>query len=248
MTATETTTGSGSRRKLFVGGGVALLVLAAAAVWFLFLRDDAPDEFSLDDATASLDDDGTGDDAGDGDSAPVDIAGTWAVDGGAGDVSAGFRVDEELSSLGEITAVGRTSGVEGTLTIDGTAVTATEITVDMTGLATDDSRRDGRMRSALDTSNHPTATFVLSEPIDLGSLPAEGETISVTANGDLTIKGVTNPVAVELEARQVGNTLVVVGSTPVVFADYGVDTPSAAIVVSLDDNGIIEWQLFFSKT
>lgn len=35
----------------------------------------------------------------------------------------------------------------------------------------------------------------------------------------------------------------VVGSSDVVFADYGVDTPSSMIVMSTEDHGTIELQL-----
>ena len=63
----------------------------------------------------------------------------------------------------------------------------------------------------------------------------------------MTIKGVTNTVDIALDARLVDGTLVVVGSAPVVFDDYGVEKPTAAIVVSLEDEGTIEFQLFFAK-
>ena len=52
---------------------------------------------------------------------------------------------------------------------------------------------------------------------------------------------------VDFATRLVDGTLVVVGSAPVVFDDYGVEKPTAAIVVSLEDEGTIEFQLFFAK-
>jgi len=51
-------------------------------------------------------------------------------------------------------------------------------------------------RQGIQTDELPTATFVLAEPIELGSLPAEGEAISVTAAGDLTLHGVRRSVAI----------------------------------------------------
>ncbi|WP_436792554.1 YceI family protein [Actinospongicola halichondriae] len=234
---------------------IAVIVVAALIVgvggWYFFLRDDAPDAFDIDTASGSVSEttDGTG--AGtEPDAADDGVEGTWVVDatGGENGTSAGFRVDEELASIGSTTAVGRTEQVEGSLTIEGTTVTAVEVTVDMDSLETDDSRRDGRMRSALVTDEFPTSTFVLTQPIELGTLPDEGETISVTATGDLTIKDVTRSVDVALDARLVDGILVVVGSAPVVFEDYGVDKPSSAIVVSLADEGTMEFQLFFTRT
>lgn len=253
-----TTPGAADTRSKTPIIAVAVVLLLAIGVggWYFFLRDDSPAAFDIDTAAGGAgevqDDDGSTDGSTAED--PADdgsVEGTWTVDpaagADAGGTSAGFRVDEELASIGATTAVGRTTGVDGSLSIEGSSVTAVDITVDMASLETDDSRRDGKMRSALATDEFPTATFSLTEPIDLGDVPEDGETISVTATGDLTIKGVTNTAEVSLDAQLVDGTLVVVGSSPVVFADYGVETPTAAIVVSLEDEGTIEFQLFFQK-
>jgi len=232
-------------------GGLVVLALLAGGIWWFFLRDDAPDAFDIEDAVAGAldtDDAQTGDDPPSPDTAPEGVEGTWTVGPGTGPSAAGFRVAEELASIGATEAVGRTEQVTGSLTIDGATVTDVSITVDMDSLRTDDARRDGRMRSSLATDEFPTATFVLTRPIDLDSIPAEGETISVTAVGDMTIKGVTNPVEVALDAQVVDDTLVVVGSLPVVFADYGVVPPSAAIVVSIEDRGTVEFQLYLARS
>lgn len=264
MTSPDPTpSGRVSRRAIVIGVAVVALAAVAAGVWWFFIRDDSPAAFDIDTAAEGAestdgDDDTADDETGDtgttdaaGESVDGDVEGVWTIDpdagADAGGTSAGFRVDEELSSIGANTVVGRTSGVTGNLVIEGTTVTDVEVTVDMASLETDDSRRDGRMSDALAADEFPTASFVLAEPIDLGSIPAPGETISVTATGDLTIKGVTRAVDVALDARLVDGTLVVVGSAPVVFADYGVEAPSAPIVVSVDDNGLIEFQLFFGR-
>ena len=68
------------------------------------------------------------------------IAGAWAVDTSVGEFSfedstgtfVGYRVNEELSGIGSTTAVGRTPEVSGTMTIDGTTLTAANIEADMT--------------------------------------------------------------------------------------------------------------------
>jgi polyisoprenoid-binding protein YceI len=183
------------------------------------------------------------------------IAGTWAVDTSIGEFSfddstgtfVGFRVEEELSGIGSTTAVGRTPEVTGSMAIDGTTVTAVSIEANMDAIVTNDSRRDDNARGALDTDEFPTATFVLSQPIELGADAATGAPVQVTAIGDLTIHGTTLPVEIPLEAQLVDGVVVVVGSVDVVFADYGVSVPSAPVVVSAEDHGIIELQLFFTS-
>jgi hypothetical protein len=41
----------------------------------------------------------------------------------------------------------------------------------------------------------------------------------------------------------VNGTVVVVGSTDIVFADYGVSVPRSAVVLSVDKHGVVEFQL-----
>lgn len=85
---------------------------------------------------------------------------------------------------------------------------------------------------------------VLEVPLDLGDGAAEGELVSVTATGDLTINGVTNPATFELEAQLVDGMILVTGTSDVVFADYDVAVPSSRAVLSVEDFGIIEVQLW----
>ena len=186
--------------------------------------------------------------------ASTGVSGTWSVDTSIGEFNyedstgtfVGFRVDEQLSGIGSTTAVGRTPEVSGTLEIDGTTVTSVTIDADMTAITTNESRRNDKVQSALGTAEFPTATFVLTEPIELGAA-ADGEPVSTTATGELTIHGVTTTVTIPIEAQLVDDNIVVVGSLDIVFADYGVSVPSAPIVVSAEDHGVVEFQLFFAQ-
>lgn len=239
------------RRRLIVTLAVAILVLLAAAgagIWWFF-RGDAPDEVDLETAAVAAQvDDTTATEA------PSSITGTWTVDTSVGTFDyedstgtfVGFRVDEELSGLGSTTAVGRTPTVSGTVTIDATTVTAVTIEADMTAVTTNDGRRDDNVQEALETSTYPTATFALTQPIELGTAAASGEAVTVDAVGDLTIHGVTQAVTLPLQAQLVDGTIVIVGSTEITFSDYGVSVPEAPIVVSAEDTGTLELQLFLA--
>ena len=182
------------------------------------------------------------------------LDGTWNVDASIGSFSdfsgsfVGYRVEEELANVGAATAVGRTPDVTGSLTLSGTTISAAELTADLSTLQSDDDRRDGQLqRQALETGTFPTATFTLTEPIDLGSVPADGEVFSVTATGDLTLHGQTKSVQIPLEARLSGNVVTVTGSLEIVFADYGMEKPTSFIVLSIADRGTMELQLQFTK-
>jgi polyisoprenoid-binding protein YceI len=184
----------------------------------------------------------------------VGLSGTWTVDTSIGSFSdftstyVGFRVDEELArGIGAVTAVGRTPTVSGTFELDGSTLVAAEITADLGKIRTDRAGRDGKVKQALDTGNHPEATFTLAGPIDLGDLPSEGAQIEVNATGTLTLKGVTNDVEVNLSATLIGEIVTVVGTFDIMFADYGIEAPSAPIVVSVEDHGVVEIQLFLTR-
>lgn len=244
-----------SRTKVLILAAVAVVAIAGAGVWW-FLRDDAPAEVSLDAAVESVDTTAPGADGTDGTAGATDgIAGTWVVDAETGDFDfesatgtfAGFRIEEELATIGSTTAVGRTGDVAGTIAIEGTTLTEATFEVDLTTLTTNESRRDDRVQGALDTATFPTATFALTDPVELGPDADAGGPVQVTATGELTIHGVTRPVEVPIEAQLVDGTIALVGSTQITFSDFDVEVPSSPIVLSVEDSGTLEVQLLLVR-
>lgn len=182
------------------------------------------------------------------------LDGTWRVDptrGSVADWSAsfvGYRVKEELASVGAIEAVGRTPQVSGTLELAGTTVTAASFTADLSTLQSDEPRRDGQMgRQGLQTDTYPTGTFTLTRPIELGSIPADGASVTVDAAGDLTLHGETRSVTIPLTAVLAGDEIAVTGSFVIRWEDFGMAKPSSFIVVSLADELTVELRLRFAK-
>ena len=164
------------------------------------------------------------------------LTGDWSVGDGS---TAGYRVDEVLNGT-DVTVVGSTDQVSGTVTVDGTSVTAADITVDVASIATDSGNRDGYCRdTAMEGGTYPTAEFTLTEPVD-AAVPADGEVATVTATGELTMHGVTQTVEVPLQAALSGDGVQVSGSIPVTFSDYGVDAPSLGFV-EVEDQGTVEF-------
>ena len=180
----------------------------------------------------------------------ADITGTWIVDTTIGSFGidestssfVGFRIQEVLArGIGEVTAVGRTPRVDGTLNfVEGSLVKA-EITADLTELRTDRSMRDSKVQSALNTSTHPNAVFILDGEISV----TNEQTIESVVSGSLTVNGLTNQIDVELQGQLVGQIITVVGKFEVSLSDYQVEAPSAPIVASVEDEAIVEFQLFF---
>lgn len=167
---------------------------------------------------------------------PATASGDWSVGSGS---TAGYRLDEVLNGT-DVTVVGTTDQVSGTLTVDGSTLTAATIDVDVASITTDSGNRDQYFRNvALETEQFPTATFTLTEPVD-AAVPADGEVATVEATGDLTVHGVTRAVTVELQAALSGDGVQVAGSIPVTFSDYGVEAPSLGFV-EVEDTGTVEF-------
>src|SRR6266480_621205 len=237
------------KTRVVVGAAVVfVLVLCAGgfALWQLFGGSDPP-PVALSSASSSTDPSpmATGGPGG-------SLDGTWTIDATSGSLAegtssfAGYRVKEELAGTGANTAVGRTQSVSGSMTIDGTTITALQVTVDMTTLQSDDSRRDDRLRTdGLETDRFPTATFSLTKPIEVGAVPKVGQTIQAVAVGDLTLHGVTRAVDVSIQAQRNGDEVEAIASVGVALTDYGIEAPTGFLVLSIANTGTIELHLLF---
>ena len=227
--------------------------MAAYGAWRVLSA--APEEVSLDAAVAAVEEQASNDGvkkvADTADALSTD--GVWYVDTDSGSFSfeeasgsfVGFRVKEELVKIGDITAVGRTEQVEGELSIQNGQLVSVSISADLSAIVTNDSRRDNAARNAMNVKENPIASFVLDQPVDLPE--TDGSQIALQAEGQLTVNGISKAVIFELEAEAVARSIVVVGQTEVIFADYDIAVPSASIVVSAEDHGVMEFQLLFVR-
>jgi polyisoprenoid-binding protein YceI len=136
-------------------------------------------------------------------------------------------------------AVGTTSGVSGSLVLgaDGSiAADQSTITVDLTQLKSDESRRDNFVKTdTLQTSRYPTATFVVHEVQGLPTpLPTSGQA-TFQLIGDLTVHGVTKPVTWQVTAQFGDTTVTGSATTSVNISDFGMTPPKAGPVLSIED-------------
>jgi polyisoprenoid-binding protein YceI len=243
--------------KLGIVGMVALVALGGA-FWYVFIRDDSPPPVSLDSALGSLQTPTAGATntpaAGEtpeatpttAEARPSGIDGSWELDGSANNF-VGYRVQEELAQIGAATAVGRTSNVTGSIEItNGVVQPGATFEADMTSLRSDSSLRDSQLRNqGIEFSRFPTSTFTLTEALQVPEGMAEGQRISTTLVGNFELHGVVRQVEIPVEAQLANGVIVVVGSILVEFADYDITAPSAARVLSIENKGIMEFQLFF---
>ena len=115
-------------------------------------------------------------------SAGTGLFGTWTVTTGS---QAGYRVNEILFGQHN-EAVGRTTAVTGDATISGTKVNAANVTVDLTKVSSDKAKRDDQFQHRImDTSTFPTATFKLTQPVDLPSTTGKVSTKATSSTSSL---------------------------------------------------------------
>jgi polyisoprenoid-binding protein YceI len=125
--------------------------------------------------------------------APAPATATWDID--TAHANAGFRVRHLMVSH----VRGHLGPVTGTVLIDEQDLSRSrvDVSIDSRGIDSRDPKRDEHLRSAdfLDVANHPTVTF-RSTRVEAPSGP--GGDLRVT--GDLTIRDITRPVTLEVEA------------------------------------------------
>jgi polyisoprenoid-binding protein YceI len=230
-----------------------LLVAGVAVVYFSFFNEDAPAPLALSDqptpTTASGPATTTAATVA-ASSSPGQLAGTWRVAEGS---VAGYRVREKLAELpAKSDAVGRSPAVTGTVKVDGsgTALTASDarFEVDLTKLASDRSQRDNRLRTmGLQSNTFPTATFVSTKPIALPAETASGQAVKASAEGDLTIHGVTKRVTIPLDVRVTGAKGELVGALEFPMSDFNITPPSIGGFVTVDPDATLEFKLMLEK-
>jgi polyisoprenoid-binding protein YceI len=140
---------------------------------------------------------------------PLAVVAQGAFSSDPAQVQAGdYRIDPGHSKItwsvdhfGFSTYVGQFSKVEGTLSLDPKAVTASklDVTIDANSVGTLNPALDAHLKAAdfLDTAKFPTATFKATAIKLTGRRTAD-------ITGDLTLHGVTRPVTVAATFNQAG--------------------------------------------
>lgn len=113
------------------------------------------------------------------------------------------KITWSVSHLGFSTYVGQFVNVQAELTLDPSNPSASALTatIPLTDVDSNDDALDAHLRNAdfFDVENHPTARFVATSIVVDADDPDEA-----TVTGELTLRGVTRPVVMEVEFNQAG--------------------------------------------
>lgn len=230
---------------LAAGGGLALIVLAFALVYFVLFPTSSPKPFKL--ATSSSGAAATGGTSTTSAAAATSGAGgRWTIASGS---QAGYRVREKLAFLpAQSDAVGRTSSITGaaTLSESKTAITITSASFDVAvnTLKSDRSMRDEKIHEiGLESDRYPTATFVLSNPVTLAKRAVTARVARVPVTGVFTIHGVAKREALPVEFSLAGTTLQTAGALTFPWSEFGMTAPSVGGFVNVTEHATMEFDL-----
>ena len=150
-----------------------------------------------------------------------------------------YRVEEELARQGFFIAVGETTEVEGRIAFDDEGAVVADksgIVMQAGTLRTDSDRRDRYVRErTLQTAQYPEIVF---RPTSVDGLPSPlseaSGTVEFTISGDLTVKDQTRPVTWDVTA-EFGDIITGIAAVDITFEQFGMDKPSVAVVLSVED-------------
>jgi polyisoprenoid-binding protein YceI len=161
---------------------------------------------------------------------------TAAADGGnivifkivPGESQASYEVGETFFNQNNRfnLAVGVTTAVAGEIEAnlaDPPASRIGTITIDVSQLKSDSTRRDNYLRNnALESARYPLVTFVPTAIEGLPTTYAEGQDYTFRVRGDLTVREITRPVTFDVTARLEGQTLRGTATTTIRMSDFDV--------------------------
>ena len=178
----------------------------------------------------------------------AESSGPAASERGVGDVDgitfvvsegseATFTVREQLIRIPlPNDAVVRTTGLSGEVHLDGRA---SNVVIDLLSMTSNSSFRDRYVRDRLFRGLAPaTVTFSDLRPLPDGF--GDGVAVTTVRTGQLTMNGVQVQMAFEIEARDDGDVIFIVGRSSFTWADIGMTAPRAIAVVSVEDEVRVE--------
>ena len=157
----------------------------------------------------------------------------------------GRNVIKFISKAPLETNEGKTVQIDGSVEVDlaDAASAAGQFEVDLTTVKTGIEMRDQHMREGyLHTDSFPKATFkIVKVTKAIPKQLADGQPVEIEAQGELTIHGVTKPIAVSgtvtylkeseaTQARLPGDLLHIDVGTPILLSDFKVERPQFVLM------------------
>ncbi len=148
-----------------------------------------------------------------------------------------FTVNEQLASLPlPNDAVVTTESLTGSVHLDGRD---SVIEIDLQDMHSDSDWRDQYIRTRM-FGDHPAGVLTV---LGLDGLPdgfTDGDTVTEQIEGELQILGIAAPLTFDVEARDDGDVVYILGRTSFTWDELQIPKPTARSVVRLDDEVAVE--------
>jgi polyisoprenoid-binding protein YceI len=162
---------------------------------------------------------------------------TWAID--TEQSTARFELDEDLQGV-RTKVVGVANQLAGQIRFDPADLSTAQIgtlQVNARTFVTDNNNRNRAIQNRiLQTGDHEFVTF---EPTGISGIPdsvAVGETIEFAIEGNLTVRGETNPVVFSAVVTYVDeNTIEGTVASIVTYADFGINIPQVDFIANVEE-------------
>jgi polyisoprenoid-binding protein YceI len=174
-------------------------------------------------------------------SAGASVDGVWRA--GSGSI-VGWRAQQVLVGQ-DSTLTGRTGNVWGSITIDGGTVTSGSFSVDMAALTGNES--PPTQRTVFDVSADPTATLVLTSPIPLGTVSADGTVERYATSGTLALHGVTRAVHFTVAAERDGTNIDLLADITLPFGEWNISVQGVPFLADIQSPAVIEVLLHLTQ-
>jgi polyisoprenoid-binding protein YceI len=162
------------------------------------------------------------------------VDGVWNA--GPGSI-VGWRAQQILIGQ-QSPIVGRTDKVWGSITISDGSVSQGSFVVNMAALTSSTSKTT--QHKAFDVDTYPTASLMLTSPIALGAVPADGAVERFPAVGNIMMHGVTHAVRFTTSAKRVGDSVYVLADIAFPFNDWNISLGGVPFLADIQSPATIE--------
>lgn len=142
-------------------------------------------------------------------------------------------------------AIGVTQEITGEISLDLAAPRNSSvgpISINISAFQSDSSRRDDAIRRQwLESARFPIATFAPTQIDGLPETYTEGEEITLTIAGDLTVREVTRPATFEVRGRIAGEMMTGTATTSFKMSDFGIEPPNILNVLRSEDDVTVKF-------
>ena len=148
-----------------------------------------------------------------------------------------FTVEEQLTNLPlPNDAVLRTTSLAGTVAFDGTE---SVVIIELRTLSSDSQYRDGYVRNRM-FSTHPDAQVTVPSTLPLPEGFGAGNAVTTQVEATVSLLGGEFPLTFDIEARDDGDSVFVLGRSTFTWDQFGITKPTARSVVSIEDDVQVE--------